>query len=525
MGKVTTSSAEAPALDSAMIDRLTRRVAGTSSGRTVTTTAPFTGDPLAELPDCAAADVVAAFGRARAAQRAWAERSARERAEPFLRFHDLVLDRQSEILDIIQWETGKARRHAFEEVYDAAAGTLYYARQAPRLLRRRRTPGAVPVATRTYVHRQAKGAVSVITPWNYPLALPVGDAVPALIAGNAVVAKPDTQTALSALWAIDVAVEAGLPEDLWAPVIGEPSEIGDPLVDRADYVAFTGSSAAGAGIARRASERLIGCSAELGGKNPMIVCEDAAIDWTVEGALRACFSNAGQLCIAMERVYVHDAVYDDFVPKFAAAVRDMALNAKYDFSADMGSLTYRRQLDRVGAHVEDAREKGAAILAGGRARPDIGPLFYEPTVMAEVAPTMAACADETFGPVVSVYRFSDDDEVIARCNDTGYGLNASVWTRNAARGRRIAERIRAGTVNINEGYGAAWASYGAPMGGMKCSGLGRRHGPEGLLRYTEAQTIASQHYVGLGGTPGMDGETLARLFTLGGRLMKRLRIR
>ncbi|MBB6169985.1 aldehyde dehydrogenase (NAD+)/succinate-semialdehyde dehydrogenase/glutarate-semialdehyde dehydrogenase [Nocardiopsis mwathae] len=521
---IATGSTEISALDPATVERLTRRVAGTS-GRSTTTTAPFTGKPLAELPESTAADVRDAFQRARTAQRAWATASPRDRVAPFLRFHDLVLDRQQEILDILQAETGKARRHAFEEVYDAAAGTLYYARQAPAMLRRRRVPGAVPGATRAYVHRQAKGAVSVISPWNYPLALPVGDAVPALLAGNAVVAKPDTQTALSALWAIDLLVEAGLPEDLWIPVLGDPAEIGDPLIDHSDYVAFTGSSAAGAKIAQRAASRLIGCSAELGGKNPAIVCEDADLDWTVEGALRACFSNAGQLCISMERMYVHDAIFDEFAERFAVAANAMELNTRYDFSADMGSLTYQRQLDRVIDHVDQAREKGATILAGGRPRTDIGPLFYAPTVMTDVEPTMAACAEETFGPLVSLYRFTDESEAVERANATDYGLNASVWTRDTARGRRIAEGIRAGTVNINEGYGAAWASYGGPMGGMGKSGLGRRHGAEGLLRYTEPQTIASQHFVGFGGTPDMDGATLAALMTRGARLMKRFHIR
>ncbi|MBB5999270.1 succinic semialdehyde dehydrogenase [Streptomonospora salina] len=504
--------------------RLTRRVAA-ASGTTTTTAAPFTGAPLAEIPESSAADVAAAFERARAAQRSWAALSPRERAEPFVRFHDLVLDRQREILDIIQWETGKARRHAFEEVYDAAAGSLHYARQAPRLLRPQRAPGAVPGATRTYHRRAPTGTVSVITPWNYPIALPVADAVPALLAGNAVVAKPDTQTALTALWAIDLAVEAGLPEDLWIPVAGRPEEIGDPLVDNADYVSFTGSSQVGAEIAQRAAGRLIGFSAELGGKNPAIVCSDADIDWTVEGVQRASFSNAGQLCIAMERLYVHDAVYDRFAERFADAVRGMELNADFDYTADMGSLTYRKQLDRVAAHVDDARGKGAEILAGGRVRDDIGPMFYEPTVMSGVAPTMDACSSETFGPVVSLYRFSDEDEAVAAANATDYGLNASVWTRDTARGRRLAERIEAGTVNVNEGYGAAWASYGAPMGGMKRSGVGRRHGAEGLLRFTESQTVASQHFVGLGGTPGMNAQTLSSVMTTSARLMKRFRIR
>ncbi|WP_017537960.1 succinic semialdehyde dehydrogenase [Nocardiopsis halophila] len=524
MGTDTRTTAEPPALDPALLARLTGRVHSTT-GRTATTHAPFTGKPLAELPVSSAQDVAEAFERARAAQRSWAELTPAERAAPVLRFHDLVLDRQREILDIIQLETGKARRHAFEEVYDAAAGPLHYARRAPRLLNRRRVPGAIPGATRAYVNHQAKGAVSVITPWNYPLALPVSDAVPALLAGNAVVAKPDTQTALTALWAMDLLAEAGVPEDLWIPVIGEPSEIGDPLVDQADYVAFTGSSAAGAAIAQRAAARLVGCSAELGGKNPMIVCEDADIEWTVEGALRACFSNAGQLCISTERMYVHDGVYDAFVPRLAEAVRNMELSTAFDFSADMGSLTYQRQFDRVVQHVEDARDKGAEILAGGRPRTDLGPLFYEPTLMSGVEPAMEACGGETFGPVVAVYRYRDDNEAVDLANDTDYGLNASVWTRDTARGRRLAERIRSGTVNINEGFAAAWASYGGPMGGMKRSGLGRRHGDEGLLRFTEPQTIASQHYMGFGGPPGMDYEKVAALMTTGARLMKRFRIR
>ncbi len=480
-------------LDDALVQRLTRHVVS-STGRTVVTTAPFTGEPLATLPQSSASDVTEAFRRARAAQREWAQRSPRQRIAPFLRFSDLLLDRQTEILDILQWETGKARKNAFEEVCDAALGTLHYARHAPRLLRRRRAPGAIPLATRTRVNYQPKGVVSVITPWNYPLTLPVADAVPALLAGNAVVAKPDTQTALSALWAIDLLVEAGLPRDLWLVVLGEPAEIGD-------------------------------CSAELGGKNPMIVCADADLDRTVHGAVAACFSNSGQLCISMERLYVHDSIYDAFVEKFVAETKNLRLGADLDYSADLGSLTSQRQFDRVVAHVEDARSKGATVLAGGRPRPDVGPLFYEPTVLTGVDESMTLCAEETFGPVVSLYRFTTEDEAIERANHTPYGLNASVWTRDVARGRRIAERLKAGTVNINEGYGAAFASYGAPMGGMKRSGLGRRHGVEGILRYTEAQTVSSQHVVGLSGPPGMSAETLSRVMTTGIRLMRALRIR
>jgi succinate-semialdehyde dehydrogenase / glutarate-semialdehyde dehydrogenase len=504
--------------------RLTRRVVS-AGGEATEIRAPFTGTPLAEVPRSRAADVAAAYDRARTAQRAWAKVPPEQRVGPFLRFAALVLRRQQEILDILQAETGKARRHAFEEVYDASMATLYYARRAPRMLRPRRVAGAMPGTTRAEVHRRPKGAIAVITPWNYPLTLPLADAVPALLAGNAVVAKPDTQTSLSALWAIDLLAECGLPEDLWIPVVGDRDDLGNALVEGADHVAFTGSTAAGAQIAAHAGRRLIGCSAELGGKNPMIVCDDAELDWTLRGALRACFSNAGQLCIAAERIYVHEGIYDTFAEVFARAAASMSLNARFDYSADMGSLTYERQLRRVEEHVADARAHGAEVLAGGKAHLDAGPLFYEPTVLAGVTSQMASCAEETFGPVVALHRVSDEEEALRLANDTDYGLNASVWTRDARRGRRLATRVSAGTVTINDGFAAAFASYPGPMGGMKRSGVGRRHGEEGLLRYTEAQTVAAQSLLALDGTPFFEPETWTKLMTVGGHWMRRLRIR
>ncbi|QVQ52991.1 succinate-semialdehyde dehydrogenase (NADP(+)) [Spiractinospora alimapuensis] len=524
---MTASAATPPdpraGLPEGLATRLTRRVAATTR-RPTTVTAPFTGAPLAELPQSSGEDIEAAFARAREAQAAWARVAPALRVKPFLRFSDLVLRRQREILDILQWETGKARRHAFEEVYDAAAATLYYARRAPAMLRPRRVTGAMPVATRAEVNHHPKGVVSVITPWNYPLTLPLADAVPALLAGNAVIAKPDTQTALSALWAMDLLEECGLPQNLWIPVVGEPADIGEALVDSADHVAFTGSTTAGATIAERCGARLIGCSAELGGKNPMVVRADADVERTVRGTLRAAFSNAGQLCIAAERLYVHESIHDRFVDRLASAVAGMELNSRFDFSADMGSLTYARQLDRTDEHVRDAVARGAEVLAGGHARPDLGPLFYAPTVLAGVGPEMASCRAETFGPLLAVAPFADDEEAVAMANDSDLGLNASVWTRDETRGRLLAARIQAGTVNVNDGYGAAFASYGGPMGGMKRSGLGRRHGPEGLLRFTEPQTVATQRLLALDGTPVFDPETWTKVMTRAGHWMRRLRL-
>ncbi|AEF40831.1 succinic semialdehyde dehydrogenase [Hoyosella subflava] len=476
--------------------QLAMRISAAPDAERVITTAPHDGSIVGDLPVSTREDVDEAFTVARKAQRAWAATPVRKRARVIARFHDLVLQRKNEILDLIQAENGKTRRDAFLEVADIALTARYYARTAPSLLKTRRRRGAFPVITHTTELRHPKGVVTVISPWNYPFSLAAGDTIPALLAGNAVVQKPDTQTALSALWAVDLMYEAGLPQGLWQIVVGPGRVLGDALMQGSDYMMFTGSTNSGKGIAGDAGEKLIGASLELGGKNAMIVLNDADLDKAAEGAVRACFSSTGQLCISIERLYVHRSVYDEFVKRFLRRVEDMQLGAVFDFSCDMGSLTSRSQLAAVAGHVDDAVAKGATVLAGGRARPDLGPLFFEPTVLAGVTSEMACYREETFGPLVSVYPFDSVDEAVRSANDTTYGLNASVWTRNGKRGRTLAARLHAGTVNVNEAFAAAWGSVDAPMGGMGDSGLGRRHGAEGLLKYTEAQTIAHQRVIG-----------------------------
>ncbi|PHQ48795.1 succinic semialdehyde dehydrogenase [Streptomyces cinnamoneus] len=506
-----------------LVDRLTRCVV--STGGTTTSRTPLTGDVLAELPVSTPEDVAGAFARARQAQRAWAATPVRRRAAVLLRFHDLVLARQSEVLDLIQLETGKARLHAHEEVQAVAVAARHYGHAAPALLRPKGHTGVLPLLTKATELRRPRGVVGQIAPWNYPFELSVGDALPAFAAGNAVVMKPDTQTALTALWARRLLVEAGLPEGVWQVVLGDGPVVGPAVVAHADYVSFTGSTRTGREVARGAAARLVGCSLELGGKNAMLVLRDADVEKAAAGAVRACFSSAGQLCVSIERLYVHSSLADDFLRRFTARTKAMRLGTALAYGADMGSLISARQLETVTRHVEEAVAKGATVLAGGRPRPDVGPFFHEPTILDGVEPPMAVCAEETFGPVVSVYRFDDEDEAVRRANATPYGLNASVWTTDGRRGRALAARLDAGTVNVNEGYAAAYGSARAPMGGMGDSGLGRRHGSEGLLKYTEAQTVAHQRIMPLAPAFGLDDEQYARVMTRGLRLLKAVRLR
>ena len=444
----------------------------------------------------AEAMVSSAVGLARAVQPAWAQLPVRERAALARRFSRLVLAAEDEILDVITQETHKNRLSAFEEVLDVALLAAYYAGTAPRLLRPSSRRGAVPLLTHTTQTHHPRGVVGVITPWNYPFTLPASDSLPALLAGNAVVLKPDDATKRSAALVADLLARAGLPDGLFQIVNGPGPSVGAALVRAADFIQFTGSTATGRVVAAACGEELTPFSCELGGKNVMLVLSDADVEAAADGAVRACFSSYGELCVSMEYFYVHRDLEEAFTKAFLSRVAAMRVGPGSDWDIDMGGLISVPHLAKVMSHIEDAVAKGARVLAGGRQRPDLGPTFMEPTVLTDVTAEMIVSSQETFGPVVTLARMESDAEAAEISARGEYGLNASLWSRS--HGRALAGSLSAGSVNINEGYAATWGSHDASIGGWRDSGIGARHGREGLLKYTRVQTVSQQRVLPLG---------------------------
>ena len=486
---------------------------------------PFPGVTIESVPESSKQDVALAVAKARKAQTAWANTEVSNRVKILDRFHKLLIENQDELLTTIQAETGKSRFHAADEILGLAMITAHYAKIGKRALAPKRRAGALPIFTKTYVLSQPKGVIGIISPWNYPLVLSICDALPAILAGNTVVVRPDSQTPWSAIRGLNLLRQAGLPEDVITIVTGDGNTTGTALIDEVDYVCFTGSTKTGKIVAAQAGARLIGASLELGGKNPMIVCADANLETFLEVAVRGCFTSAGQLCVSIERMYIHESIYEKFLSAFVEKVKELKLGAQLGWGYDVGSLVTDALVNRVSDAVSTAVAQGAKVETGGKLRTDIGPNVYEPTVLTGVTKDMTISTEEVFGPCVYVQPFSSTEEAIALANDSIYGLSASVITSNARNGRQIAEQLRSGSVNINEGFAAAYGSVAAPMGGMGQSGLGRRHGIEGLLRFTQPQTIARQRWISIGPKFGFDEEQWTKLLGKSLLILKRLRIR
>jgi succinate-semialdehyde dehydrogenase/glutarate-semialdehyde dehydrogenase len=514
----------APTASPALYASLTDDVVASGS-ETISVQTPSTGETLHELPRSSADDVLDAFARARLAQLAWARAGFAERRRVLLRAHDLILERRELLLDLTQLESGKTRGQAFEEIFEALSVTRYNALAARKVLHGRPVRSGLPTVVTSRLQFRPKGVVGVITPWNFAPSLAAMDVVPALAAGCGVVQKADDQGALSILALRRAFIDAGVPAALWAVVTGPAAEVGEALTDVADYICFTGSTATGRKIGEKAGRRLVGASLELGGKNALLVLDDVDPATAASNTAHAAFSAMGQLCVSVERIYVHRKVAGPFQRALVERLRSAKLGSGLDFSADFGSLASAAQLERVQAHLDDAVAKGAVVLVGGKHRPEIGPWFFEPTILTGVTPNMLVYAEETFGAIASLYLVDGDDEAVLAANASEYGLNAAVFTASASRARRVADALEAGSVNVNEGYRGSFASVAAPMGGVKQSGLGRRNGEAGLLRFVEPVTISS--VTGLLQLPrtAKEYEQQAPLLVLLAQALKALRLR
>jgi acyl-CoA reductase-like NAD-dependent aldehyde dehydrogenase len=451
---------------------------------------PATGEVIASVPLTSPEDVPGIVAAARAAQPAWEALGFEGRARILKRAQKWLFEHAEEVADTIVSETGKARDDALlVEVAYGANALGFWAKKAPKWLADERVHSTNPIVLgrRLVVRYRPVGVVGVIGPWNYPLVNSVGDAIPALAAGNAVVVKPSHVTPLTSMLFERILRDAGLPKGIFQVAVAR-GDAASVLIDEVDMVMFTGSTATGRKVMERAAQTLTPVSLELGGKDPMIVLADANLERAANAAVYYSMQNGGQTCISIERVYVEAPVYDRFVSMVAEKTSKLRQGPPGELGAiDVGAVTSPPQIEIVERHVQQARDAGARVVAGGHRGPGPG-LFFEPTVIADADHSMAAMTEETFGPTLPIMKVADEEEAIRQANDSPYGLAAAVFTGDLARGEAVARRIEAGAVCVNDAA-VNYLALELPMGGWKESGLGVRHGPAGLRKYTRQQAL------------------------------------
>ncbi len=451
---------------------------------------PATGEVIAHCPNLGPEDVARMARRGREVQPAWEALGFEGRARILKRMQKWVMDHQDEIIAVIRSETGKTYEDALiaEISYGAAAFGFWAANAEKYLADEKVKSSAVLVKGKKLLLRyRPLGLVGVIGPWNYPLTNSFGDCIPALAAGNAVILKPSEVTPLTSLKLAEGLRECGIPEGVFQVATGLGAT-GAALVDEVDMIMFTGSTATGKKVMAKAAETLTPVSLELGGKDPMIVLKDADVERAANTALYYGMFNGGQTCISVERVYVEEPVYDQFVAKVTEKARALRQGAGPSGSADVGSMTFPPQVEIVEKHVEDAKAKGAKVVVGGTRGQHGGGYWFEPTVLVDVDHTMLAMTEETFGPTLPIMKVRDEEEAIKLANDSPYGLGASVFGKDVGHAEAVARRVEAGAVCVND----ALVNYSAlelPMGGAKASGLGSRHGAGGIRKYCQQQAI------------------------------------
>ena len=458
-----------------------------SSPRLMRVTNPATLEVVGEFEAANAQTVDEAIAKARAAQPAWAALSFEARGAFMQRALDALLDRKEAFIDTIIRDTGRSRFETlFMEIFPACDSLNYWSQRAKKILADQNVSMHLLRMKKAKLTYRPLGVVGVISPWNGPFILSLNPTVQALMAGNTVVLKPSEITPFAGGLVQTLFELAGLPADVLQVVLGD-GQTGAALVEGGiDKVAFTGSVATGRKVGEACGRNLIGCTLELGGKDAMIVCEDADLDRAAKGAAFGGFVNNGQFCCGTERVYVAASIADKFIDKLLAETKPLRVGGDGEF--DIGPFIAENQIDIVERHVADAIEKGAKILTGGKRRQEAGKLFFEPTVVVDVTDDMLLMSEETFGPILPIVRVTSDAEALAHANRCRYGLSGNVWTKDAARAERLARRLEAGSVCVND----CAVTYGAlelPFGGSKASGVGYANGEAGLRGYCQAVPI------------------------------------
>ncbi len=503
-----------------IVEQLPQTSNGGAPGADIPVENPATGETIATVPDLDAKAVAEMAANGRAAQPGWEADGFEGRARVLLRAQKWVMDNAEQVISTIVSETGKTFEDAsLAEIGYAGNAFGFWAKEAPNYLADERIKsGQLLVKGKKLILRyRPLGLIGVIGPWNYPLTNSFGDCIPALAAGNSVILKPSEITPLTSLLMAEGLRECGLPEHVLQIATGRGAT-GAALVEEVDMIMFTGSTRTGRKVAEAAARRLIPSSLELGGKDPMIVLSDADIERAANFATYYSMQNAGQTCISIERVYVEEPVYDEFVAKVSDKVRALRVGEPHGpGSVEVGAITFPPQLETIEAHVADAVDKGARVLTGGQAVQSGRGRFYQPTVLVDVDHTMKIMTEETFGPTLPIMKVPDAEEAVRLANDSPYGLGSSVFTKDTERGEAIARRIEAGAVNVNDAM-INYTVLEMPMGGAKASGLGSRHGAGGIRKYCSQQAIVVTPRLALKREPHMypykarNTRMLARLF-------------
>jgi acyl-CoA reductase-like NAD-dependent aldehyde dehydrogenase len=460
---------------------------------------PATGEVLGQIEVAGEAKVLAAVARAREAQPGWQGVGVRARIDALRKFQRLVHEQKTEIARQITLESGKPVAEALTtEVLVVLDAARFLIENAYRLLRNEPVPHGNPAARTKSgkIVREPHGVIGIISPWNYPFAIPATETLAALAAGNSVVLKPSELTTLTAVRLLELLRGAGVPEPVFQLVPGLGATGAALVHSEIDKLVFTGSIATGKQIAQEAASRLLPVVLELGGKDPMLVLDDADIDVASSGAVWGAFVNAGQACLSVERCYVARKLHDAFLDACVNKTKQLRVGDGLNPKTEIGPLIKQKQLRTVESHVEDAISRGARLLCGGCRLSELGSNFYAPAVLADVTHEMRIMKEETFGPVLPIQAFDNDDEAIALANHSEFGLAASVWTKDRQRGERIARRIRAGTVMINDVISCYGISE-APHGGVRSSGIGRTHGRYGLEEMVRIKYLDQERLPGM----------------------------